>query len=438
MITINRKLITYISSETRTQKVSHYILIAEFEGKSVLLSHPNLFLYKKTRSSQHTSARYAGILVNFYKFLSTQEKMIGQDISTYHVLADNRDIMRWQADRQSQRLALQSAKPSTESIIDEAHLLMGFFEWLSSEKFPTNVNVRLKTWKANFRSRRMLNYIQARSRVRIDASNIYVLDRRNRQRKFDFLISDFEIKALLETYVDPVYSVLFTFALGTAMRPMDIVKFPYLGNAENTHIMPYSEMTKRGATTTYKVYDSKGHKDRIIVIHMEELRALQDNYITPYYAARKKLYKERTGQECPPDILFLNKNGIPVTPDMISARTHRAKIKAMKKWPEFRPHIDFYQTRHWWPTQYLLATYGDLLLTESTDALVAAVSQVIINQLGHEDILTTYRHYIDMARVMWRAHKGLAMDLVSGEGCLAMNFTKLLERPGMYDEDDAA
>ncbi|MBF8766178.1 site-specific integrase [Pseudomonas putida] len=433
MLTINRKLITYISSETRKLEVSHYVLIAEFGGKSVLLSHPNLFLYKKTRSSRHTSKRYAGILVNFYKFLSTQEKMIGKDISTYHLLADNRDIMRWQADRQSNRLAKQSAKPSTESIIDEAHLLMGFFHWLSEEKFPTNVNVNLKTWRANFRSRRMLNYLQSQSKVRIDASNIQTLDRRNRQKKFDFLISDFEIKVLLEYYVDPVYAVLFTFALGTAMRPMDIVKFPYIGNADNTHILPYSEMTKTTPTVNYTVYDSKGHKDRTIIIHMEELRALQDNYITPYYSARKKLYKDRTGQECPPDILFLNKYGIPVTADMISARTNRAKANAMKKWPEFRPHIDFYQTRHWWPTQYLIATFGDMLLTESTDALVLAVSQVIINQLGHEDIITTYRHYIDMARVMWSTHKGQAMDLISSDTRLALNFTKLLQRPGMYD-----
>ncbi|MNK99091.1 hypothetical protein D3C87_1194720 [compost metagenome] len=101
--------------------------------------------------------------------------------------------------------------------------------------------------------------------------------------------------------------------------------------------------------------------------------------------------------------------------------------------PEFRPHIDFYQARHWWPTQYLIATYGDMLLTQTTDALVLAVSQVITTQLGHEDIETTYKHYIDMARVIMLSYKGQSLDLVRSHDRVALHFTKLLERPGMYD-----
>jgi len=441
VIEINRYYITYNSVEIQTE-VSHYVLVAETYNKSIMLSHPNLYLYSKTRSSKHTSVRYAGIISNFYKFLSTQDKMKGMDISVYHALTDNRDIMRWQVQRQIDRLEKQSPKPSSETIFEDAQLLLGFFNWLNEQGYLTNVNIKLKTWRANFKNKRMLNYLASQAKTTIDASNIRVLDKKNRQTKFDFLISDMEIKALLEAYVDPVYAALFTFALGTAMRPMDIVKFPFLGNGENKHIMPYSEMTKSGSTTKYTVYDSKGKKDRTIVIHMEELRFLEENYIKPYYYDRRALYKKHFGHDCPPSILFLNKEGIPVTPIKIAKRTNAAKASAMAKHPEFRPHIDFYQARHWWPTQYLIATYGDMLLTQTTDALVLAVSQVITAQLGHEDIETTYKHYIDMARVIMLSYKGQSLDLVRSHDHVALHFTKLLERPGMYDqielEDDKA
>lgn len=435
MLKINRKFITYNSVDIGSE-VSHYILIAETINMSIMLSHPNLYLYHKTRSSRHTSIRYAGILSNFYIFLSTQEKMQDKDISTYHLLADNRDILRWQVQRQIERLERNSAKPSSESIFNDAQLLLNFFQWLHENKYQSNVDINLKSWRANFKNNRMLNYISSRAKFKIDASNIRVLDRKSRQKKFDFLISEMEIKALLESYVDPVYSILFCFALGTAMRPMDIVNFPFLGNADNKHILPFSEMKTQGETTNYTVYNSKGNKDRTIVIHMQELKALEDNYIIPFYARRKNLFKKRFGYDCPPHILFLNKNGIPVTPIMIAKRTNAAKALAMETTPGFRPHIDFYQARHWWPTQYLIVTFGEMLLTQATDALVLAVAQVITTQLGHEDIETTYKHYIDMARVIMLTHKGLALDLVNAHGRVAFNFTKLLQKPEMHDESD--
>ncbi|MBW1245510.1 hypothetical protein I7860_02335 [Pseudomonas tolaasii] len=63
------------------------------------------------------------------------------------------------------------------------------------------------------------------------------------------------------------------------MRPLDLVKLPYLGNGENKHIMPYSDMEKRGVTTQYTVYSSKGGENREITIHMDDLKALEENYI---------------------------------------------------------------------------------------------------------------------------------------------------------------
>lgn len=409
--------------------VTHCILIAQQGEKQILLSHPNIFLYKTTRSSQKTSIRYASIISMFYRFLSTQEKMKSKDLGVYHMLADNKDIMRWQVDRQTRRVEKQSLRPTSETIYEDAKILLVYFRWLNLNGHQTNVDVTVKTWRANFKRTRMLSYIQQQSKVKIDADNIRVLDKKSRQKKSNFLITDQEISMLLEAYSDPVYPCLFNFALGTAMRPMDLVKFPFIGNRENKHILSYSEMDKKSPTTNYTVYKSKGNKDRTIVINMEDLKALEENYIKPYYAERKRLYKIRHGHACPPEILFLNKKGEPVTEKMISARTNEAKAKILSQNKIFRPHITFYQSRHWWPTQYIIKTFGDRLLTESLDVLYLATAQVIIQQMGHEDLETTYKYYVDMARVIMMLHKGKAMELISAPEQSVNDFVQSLKLP---------
>lgn len=428
MLTIRSKEVTYNSVEI-SMNVSHCILIAQQNEKNILLSHPNMFLYKTTRSSIKTSKRYASIISMFYRFLSTQEKMVGKDLGVYHMLTDNRDIMLWQVQRQIERVEKQSLRPSSETIFDDAKILLVYFKWLNDQGYLTNVQVTLKTWRANFRSRRMLNYVQLMTKNKIDAHNIRVLDKKNRQRKSNFLITDPEIKLLLENYSDPAYSAMFNLALGTAMRPMDLVKFPYIGNEDNKHILPYSEMDKHRVTTPYTVYKSKGNKDRVITIHMDDLKALEANYIIPYYAARKQLYKNRYGHACPPHTLFLNKKGEPIDEDMIASRTNYAKNKIIKTHPDFRTHLSFYQSRHWWPTQHLIATFGDRLLTESMEVLYLATAQALAAQMGHDDVQTTYKYYVDMARIIVLLHKGRTFDLITSPAQTVRSFMHGLDLP---------
>ena len=188
-------------------------------------------------------------------------------------------------------------------------------------------------------------------------------------------------------------------------------------------------MDKFARTTKYEVVNSKGNKDRGITINMDDLKALEENYIVPFYATRKKLYKKRYGHDCPPSILFLNKKGEPVTEAMISSRTNDAKEKLLKQGKPFRDHLTFYQTRHWWPTQHIIETFGDRLLTEPMDVLYSATSEAIIQQLGHEDIETTYKYYIDMARVIMMVHKGRTLDLIQSPTHTVSGFMYKLQLP---------
>lgn len=410
---IERKEITYFSYELGVE-VTHHILIAHENRKQVLLSYPNLYLYMCTRNSIATSARYSNLISMFYRFLSTLEEFKDVDSGLYHALANNKHLRLWQIHRQVERIQNNSEHPTTATTVEDAKVLLGFFRWIVESGYVTAVQVLLKNNLANFKHRHLLNYIEAKGRTVIDGRNIKVLDRENRQKRKLSVITRNEINLLAESYVDPVYSAMLKFALGTAMRPSELCKFPLYGNGVNKHILPHSEMRESDTSTVkYSVIRGKGGKTREIVINEADLKELENSYTNPHYRARAKRYQEKYGKPCPPSILFLTEDGEPVTASRISRRTYDAKKKAIAKDGSFRPGIRFYDSRGWWPTMFLVKFFKEELLTQSADALYAACAEAIKNQLGHEDIETTYKHYIDMARVVMMAHQGKVYELIT-------------------------
>lgn len=412
MIVIKTILIEYKSIDTLSN-AQHYILKALLHNdKEILLSHPNLFLYNETNGAVNTSRRYANIISQFYSYLSTENKFSSIDIGKYHVLIDNHDIRKWQIYRQIKRVEKQSIKPTSKTIFEDARILLNYVKWLHNAGYITNVSVQHKDWIANFKNKRMLNYIQQEAKQVADAKNIRILDKERRQKSSKSLITNQEIKALLDAYADSVYSALFKLSLGTGMRPIELVQFPYIGNGDNKSIMPYSEMDKDKATVEFKVV-GKGRKLRTVIINIKDLKELDNTYIKPFYNERRKLYREKYGVACPPSVLFLNKSGKPITPMMISRRSNDAKLKAMQFYPDFREKITFYEARHWWPTMFAIEFFKEKLLNESSEVLYAAFGEALKNQMGHEDLETTYKYYIDMARLVYSAHQGTVHELLT-------------------------
>lgn len=411
MLTIDKKLISYTSALLEIP-VEHYVLIAQTKPKAMLLSVPNLYLYEQSRSSEQTSRRYAGVIAMFYKFLSTRRKFRSLSPGDYHVITTNLDIQLWQLERQSIRVRHDSDRPTTATTFDDAKIVQAFFAWVVKAGFTTNVKIHLETWIANFKQDRMLNYIKRRAGARIDSDPIRVLDKRAHQKRPQSLITNKDIKILLQTYPDKVYAVLFNFALATAIRPMELCKFPYLGKGKNRHILPYSELPKDQGTFEYEVL-GKGKKLRTIKIPAYALKDIYDSYTSTEYPARKKKYKEKFGKPCPPSILFLNAEGVPVDETMITNATNYACRIAHEKDPTFRKSNNFYQSRHWWPTVMMAQHHGKKLLTPAADVFDAAFVQVLTNQMGHSDPVTTYSHYLDLARSLAMAKGGHVNEIIT-------------------------
>lgn len=396
-------------------EVEHYIILANHGHKRNLLSTPNLYLHQKTRSSLQTSKRYATLISKFYRFLSTLPRFKDIHPGDYHVYATNRDIRHWQVYRQEQRLIRYRLRPSSETIFNDACVVLYFFKWLQENDLPSGVKIRLKTWIANFKDRRLLSYIQKKAKQAINTDAIRVLDRKSRQRKPKTLISKRDIHLLISSYPDPVYKCLFKFALATAMRPMELVNFPYMGNGENRHILPYTEMDKDSSTFRYTLI-GKGSKTREIIIPAYALDMLDNEYIQTEYSKRAKLYRKKYGHECPLSILFLTNEGVPVRPKMIAEATNYAKKLAAEKEADFKASNIFYHTRKWWPTLMMIQHHnGDGILEKNAEVLDLALAEVLMNQLGHEDFLTTYNHYLVLGRQLVLASKGITYETIHDE-----------------------
>ena len=428
MLEIEKRILSYDSPDTG-KPCRHHVLIADFAGRKVLLSHANLFLSEHCSASIETSDRYSGAISMFYRFISTESKFIDVPLQDYHVLADNTDIQRWQVSRQVERVRLQKASPSSETIFEGARIILMFFKWIIDAGYTTSVLIKMKTWIANFKSDRLLGHVQQRALVGIDAKNIKVLDKERRQKQMKSLITDSEIKLLIEAYDDPVYAAMFKLGLGTAMRPMDLCNFPYLGNGKNSHIRPYSDMrTGNSSTVDYLVRESKENKSRTIEVNLTDLSALEVGYTRMYYSNRAQKYEQRFGKKCPPTVLFLNSRGCPVTPNMISARTYAAKARAKVNAPSFRDGVTFYDARHWWPTMFLIKFFKEKLLTQAADAIYLAAGEVLRNQMGHDTLETTYKHYVDMARLVSIAHAGHIHELVTEPSEAVERFIERVDR----------
>lgn len=408
MIKITKKYVRYTPSETN-RSVAHFILIFEDKKQSVLLSHVNLFLYTKTRASKKTSSRFASVISMFYRYLSTTDDFREIHPSQYHLFARNKHVKRWQSSRETERVANDSASPTTETIFGEAKLLMNYFRWLGDAGFNPGIEVKLKTWIPPYKNSRYQAYISLKAKNVIDTTSIDVLDKESRQSTIRALITPQEINQLATSYSDPVYAAMLLFAVATAMRPMDLCRFPYYGNHENAHIGPFSSMQFNEPNVNYTIYNSKGKKTRTILVHRDALRDVEEMYIKPLYAARAKKYEKNYGVKPPLSLLFLTKDGHPVTPDTIAQRTTAAKKKARALNPKLRKNLKFYDARDWWPTQYLIRNFGEDI--HNADLYNLSVAQVLQDQMGHKFLRTTFDHYIDMARIIMAMHKKRSTEI---------------------------
>jgi hypothetical protein len=110
---------------------------------------------------------------------------------------------------------------------------------------------------------------------------------------------------------------------------------------------------------------------------------------------------------------------------MIAEATNYAKKLAIVKDPKFKASNIFYHTRKWWPTLMMIQHHnGEGILEKNAEVLDLALMEILMNQLGHEDFLTTYNHYLVLGRQLVLATKGITHETIHEE---TINVYKAIE-----------
>lgn len=389
----------------------HHILILNADNKRYLLSPINIYLQRHCSRSLKTSERYSGNLKNFFTF--ALENYGAEYGAEFWRKVTESDLRYWQRKLVKERDTSQRRSPSDHTIFANAGLVHEFFAWAARNKMPVAVQPESREWKFNFKDESILTYLKGPlSGSTTDHHAINVSTRRS-VREFNkkslTIMSNSNIVDLIKAYNDPVYPAIFMLALATGMREEGLCQMPYIGHGENQHIRPFPDIKREiGNGSQAKIFQftvrEKG-KVRTLSVNMEAWKTICESYL-PLYFKRKKKLELRHPKLSSNSLFFINKNGNPVTPKMISDMTYVAKSK-LKHFP-----WTFHSTREWYATNFLIKNLkaSDIHNTHYD----AAVEDALRRQLGHEDIKTTYMHYIRMASLLIATKDGL-LDYALGD-----------------------
>lgn len=62
---------------------------------------------------------------------------------------------------------------------------------------------------------------------------------------------------------------------------------------------------------------------------------------------------------------------------------------------------------------FLIRYFQEDLLKDAADVMWAACGDILRRQMGHEDLDTTFKHYVVMGRLVMLANKGKTTELIS-------------------------
>ncbi|MEZ9048092.1 tyrosine-type recombinase/integrase [Vibrio sp. 10N.247.311.64] len=407
---IERFLVSYTFEE---RNLRHNVLILKsHNGTEILLSAVNLYLKDRAFRSIKTSERYSSAIKRFLEFVISKGNCAD---STFWRNVRNRDIREWQNSIVKKRDSEMKKRPNDETIFQDASIVFDFYSWAQKNNFPTLTNITSSSWKYIYRDEsKLLSTINVFAGERPDYSNIDIgikrghMSRCSRKNQQVTIMSTQDIQRLIKAYNDPVYPAMLMLALATGMREQGVCSFPYIGIGNNDHIRSYPEILNNlpqgkqngGEPKTFPfTVLEKGNKTRTLEVNISAWKVICASYL-PFYYERRKIFQNKNSGNRPDNTFFLNKAGIPVTPKMISDRTYSAKKKLNDK--NFR--WSFHNTRDWYATSFIIKH----LTTEqiNTSHYDAAIEGALRRQLGHEDIRTTYMHYVRVASLLLATQSG--------------------------------
>ncbi len=418
---LRNNIIEYINPISNA-KDQHHVLFAVDNGKTIPLDIVNLYLAKSATSSLATSARYTSIFTRFFSWFYEHKKIDSSNIKNAWLAVTELDLQIWQRHRAVNRIVNNKTKPSYKTIFEDASIVHDLYIWAHNKDYPVRISPESNRYVFDFKNREneLLAHIPKKMRSQVSKAGIKVL-KNVVQKGVIRILSHQQIKTLLLSYSDPVYAFMYLTSLCTGLRPHGVTQIPYIGFGKNSHIIPWTQMKKtfiEGQKDFEFTVTEKGLKTRTIKINIEDWKAISEAYL-PLCEKRREIYRRINKIYPKVDYFWLTKNGEPVTSSkQISDATTYAKRRNKINFP-----CSFYDARHWYATMYILNHLkGNELWRE--DGYNSAVDEYLRNQLGHESIITTYKHYVSIARLYNASEGGILSEVAKNNGFVSDLYTK--------------
>ncbi|WP_338652956.1 site-specific integrase [Lysinibacillus sp. Y5S-8] len=338
-------------------------------------------LAQKRSRSIETLKQYTTVLARFLQWRDDQGikamswQLTDEDVINAYIgyLIDNRN---------------QYGRPSHKTIEDYIATLSYFFKWATEKGYkhywkidPHKVTVHIKGSNAMVK---MEKQVEKRMEIANGKSTIFAPE----QDKF---IHRENIPTLIGLFDDVVYGFIALVLWRTALRPKELFQLPYMGVGINSGLKRYRDEELLALNDIRFRFESKG-KDREINFPADVWAIICTKWL-PERVKRAARYQERNNGKMPPNnVLFLTENGTVVTPKML--RDNFNKVAQNHTCPEKK--ITPYMFRHAFATYFILDRLQATNMLGKAYVYNAVIDAELREWMGHENIGTTYKHYVHL------------------------------------------
>lgn len=382
-----------------------------FDDNYQLIEAPTLWIdgvAQRRSESEKTEQKYSWIIARYLQWLddsgygSTNWALVDEDILNQYI------IFLQVPD------SANGSAPLKKTVVDYICRIVDFYRWARAKGYKHYLYLEMNEVKRKVRDQLLLAHINdtvtacvPRLKVKPSAA------KRIRPEKDKFLTQN-EFRAALDLLDDPVFVVIATVVRVTGMRPKELLQLPYRGRADNCDFVPYDfdSIPPSLASKTINFFcESKG-KNRVIRFPGKLWSAICRLYI-PLRRERAELFFRRTGKYPPNSALFLTKNGTIVTYEnlhyhfgKVGDAAHRARESGVVS-PYSRSTFGARMLRHTCATYFVADALRARNQLHRPYIYDAALDEELRELLGHEDVGTTYKHYVHCVKRL------LADDLLS-------------------------
>lgn len=248
----------------------------------------------------------------------------------------------------------------------------------------------------------------------------------------EYLAND-NVKIMINHFPDEVFKFISCTTYITGLRDFEVLSVPRLREDCLFTAVP-SEIRKLiagGDENLVLQVTGKGKKKRPVKFAAKAWCQIMTKWM-PIFEARAKLYKEKYKEDVPLEILWLNKIGDPIFADPLDDTTHKNETKKLINAvayiarderckggilePLFGHKLDFYCLRHSFATNRVLKIMeetendkeGNVVNKKMPDYYIlnASLRRDLADQMGHDEITTTFAHYVDNAVIIKRNRDG--------------------------------